>query len=81
MRLIDADELKEALKEHFSDEDDDVELIEIGACWYHGAVLEKIDNAPTVDAYEEGYKMGKFHAREEIERCVRDLLAIYGGNK
>ena len=50
MRLIDADALKKALKEHFSDEDDDVELIEIGACWYHGAVLEKIDNAPTVDA-------------------------------
>lgn len=52
MRVIDADELKKALKEHFSDEDDDVELIEIGACWYHGAVLEKIDNAPTVDAVE-----------------------------
>ena len=76
MRLIDADELKDRLKEYCVDGDRVVQN------WYEIMGIDScIDNAPTVDAYEEGYKMGKFHAREEIERCVRDLLAIYGGNK
>lgn len=69
MRLIDADALKQNM------------LITTAGTGYQSMVLAEIDDAPTVDAYEEGYKMGKFHAREEIERCVRDLLAIYGGNK
>lgn len=67
MRLIDADALKKALKEHFSDEDDDVELIEIGACWYHGAVLEIIDNAPTVERH--GKWESSEHAWEYIYTC------------
>ena len=45
MRLIDADALKDVLIDTFADDG----LVEIGAYWQHQAVMEIIDDAPTID--------------------------------
>lgn len=48
MRLIDADRLKQALKESFSDEGDGA--VEAGAYWHHKFVMKVIDSSPTAEA-------------------------------
>lgn len=72
MRLIDADALKEELTNWAVDLTkskfphyikDDADCI--------------IDNAPTIDAYGEGYKQGRFDAEANMDYLVRCKDCIY----
>ena len=63
MRLIDADALKrhKQLEAQGNGQYEDIEVV----------YASDIDNAPTIDAYGEGYKQGRFDAEADMDYLVR----------